>query len=441
MISFLKTLWRDRRGNVLVMAGAALPLLIGSVGLATDTIQWALWNRQLQRAADSAAFAGAYARFQDESSGDAVDRDLTNNNHLWVPLLGGYPQVSEPADTATFVRAVEVTLAVQQSLAFSSMFLSTVPTITVTARAAAIDSGNFCVVALEDTNVSGIIIQGSSVVNMGCGMISNSPSASVSVGVNGNAHNVTAEPVAGAGGVPQINGVTNEQSYHLAQPDPYEGKYDTDIPPSVTCGNMASHVVSPAPTAGVTTLEPGCYSGNNQQFKFNGGTYHLKPGVYFLDSIDFVATGGTITGTGVTIVLTGATPGQISMNGNAVVQLTAPTAAIPATALTPAVPATCGVFGGVNSCNYEKLLLIQSPNAANSTSANTINGGATSNFDGTIYFPKQEVKFSGSSGAQTKCAMVVARRVNFEGNTNIQNNTTGCVANSKVKGKVIKLIA
>jgi hypothetical protein len=40
-----------------------------------------------------------------------------------------------------------------------------------------------------------------------------------------------------------------------------------------------------------------------------------------------------------------------------------------------------------------------------------------------------------------QCAMVVARRVNFEGNTNIQNNTTGCVANSKVKGKVIKLIA
>ena len=441
MISLLKRLWSDRRGNVLVMAGAALPLLIGSVGLATDTIQWALWNRQLQRAADSAAFAGAYARFQDESSGDAVDRDLTNNNHLWVPLLGGYPQVSEPADTATFVRAVEVSLAVQQSLAFSSMFLSTVPTITVTARAAAIDSGDFCVVALEETNTSGIIIQGSSTINMGCGMISNSPSASVSVGVNGNAHNVTAEPVAGAGGVPQINGVTNEQSYHLAQPDPYEGKYNTDIPPSVPCGNMASHVVSPAPTAGVTTLNPGCYSGNNQQFKFNGGSYHLKPGVYFLDSIDFIATGGTITGTGVTIILTGATPGQISMNGNASIQLQAPTETIPATATSAAIPGTCGVFGGVNSCNYAKLLLMQSASAANSTNANTINGNSTSSFDGTIYFPKQEVKFSGSSGAQTKCAMVVARRVNFEGNANIQNNTTGCVANSKVKGKVIKLIA
>ena len=42
-----------------------------------------------------------------------MTRDLTNNNHLWVPLKSGFPQVSEPADTATFVRAVEVSLAVQ----------------------------------------------------------------------------------------------------------------------------------------------------------------------------------------------------------------------------------------------------------------------------------------------------------------------------------------
>src|SRR5687768_3527836 len=115
MIPYFKRLWRDRRGNALILAGAAMPLLIGSVGLATDTIQWALWKRQLQRAADSAAFAGAYARFQDKSSSDAVTRDLTNNNHLWVPLMSGYPQVSEPADTTTFVRAVQVSLQVQQS--------------------------------------------------------------------------------------------------------------------------------------------------------------------------------------------------------------------------------------------------------------------------------------------------------------------------------------
>ena len=42
MIKFFRKLWRDRRGNALVIAAAALPLVIGSAGLASDTIQWVL---------------------------------------------------------------------------------------------------------------------------------------------------------------------------------------------------------------------------------------------------------------------------------------------------------------------------------------------------------------------------------------------------------------
>ena len=62
MIKFFRKLLADRRGNALVIAGAALPLIVGAAGLANDTIQWTLWKRQLQRAADSAALAGVYDR-------------------------------------------------------------------------------------------------------------------------------------------------------------------------------------------------------------------------------------------------------------------------------------------------------------------------------------------------------------------------------------------
>jgi Flp pilus assembly protein TadG len=55
MLKFLSKLWKDKRGNALVVATAFLPVLMGSAGLASDTIQWALWKRELQRAADSAA--------------------------------------------------------------------------------------------------------------------------------------------------------------------------------------------------------------------------------------------------------------------------------------------------------------------------------------------------------------------------------------------------
>lgn len=421
MISFLKRLYRDRRGNALILAGAAMPLLLGSVGLATDTVQWTLWKRQLQRAADSAAFAGAYARFQEESSGDAVDRDLTNNNHLWVPLMGGYPQVSEPADTATFVRAVEVRLQVQQALTFSSIFMSAAPIITATARAAAMDSDNYCVVALEKTNNSGIILQGSTVVNLGCGMISNSPAASISVGVNGYGHYVTADPVSGVGGVPDINGVSNEKSGQLAMLDPYADLYDTNVPAGMSCTNMNQKVVTTTSTdaaAGFTqTLSPGCYTGNNQ-FKFTGGKTKLQPGTYYLSNTEFNMTGGTLVGEGVTIILTGTDPKQVNLNGGATVQLTAPT-----------------------SGTFKNMLLMQSPNAPNINNVNNINGSSSSSFDGTFYFPNQQVTFSGTAAGMTKCAMVVARRVEFAGNANFQNDTTGCVAATKVKGKIIKLIA
>ena len=78
MIGFFKKLWRDKRGNALVIAAAALPLVLGSAGLASDTIQWALWKRQLQRAADSGGDRRRLCqRAMSATVTDAVTRDLS----------------------------------------------------------------------------------------------------------------------------------------------------------------------------------------------------------------------------------------------------------------------------------------------------------------------------------------------------------------------------
>ncbi|HET9335588.1 MAG TPA: pilus assembly protein TadG-related protein, partial [Sphingomicrobium sp.] len=71
MLKAFKKLWNSERGNALIMFGAALPLLVGAAGLAADTIQWTLWKRQLQRAADSGAIAGVYTRIKTDTQ-DAV---------------------------------------------------------------------------------------------------------------------------------------------------------------------------------------------------------------------------------------------------------------------------------------------------------------------------------------------------------------------------------
>jgi Flp pilus assembly protein TadG len=409
MIQFLGKLWRDRRGNALIIAGAALPLLVGAAGLGTDTVQWVLWKRELQRAADTAALAGAYAELQTAAVPAAVAAHLSDNNHTGIALLGGYPAITYPADVpGSYTKAVKVELRMQRTLGFSSLFLSTAPTIKAEATAALVQSGSYCVVGLNSTTAASITIGGSASVSMGCGAISDSTSTTASVATNGATYNFTADPVAGVGAMPtSIIGATDIQAHHAALPDPYASKYSTSIS-GMTCNKQ----VNP----GSTALTPGCY----KSFKFTGNTnYTLAAGTYYLDSTNFDVQGtGSITGTGVTIILTGATPGDITTNGNTTIKLSAPT-----------------------SGTYANMLFI-----GNGSSLQKINGNNGSFYDGAMYFPNGTAQFLGSSNGIFNCAMVVANYVDFSGNASIQNTLThpdgsACQAATQVQGKAVRLIA
>ena len=417
MLHKIKRLLKDRRGNALVIAGAALPLVVGSAGLATDTIQWVTWKRQLQRAADSAAFAGVYALSQSSSADTAVATDLVNNQHAPVTLRTGYPQIAYPTST-TYDNAVQVTLSIQKRLGFSSMFLSAAPIITVNATAAMVDDGEYCLRGLRRDAVAAIQVGGSSSASLGCKAMSNSR-GNPSVVVNGNSYRFETTGVAGAATLPpEITGTATADldPYHMPMPDPFEGKYPTSVPSGTSCTNFNQHQSNVGTGQNRTyRLSPGCYN----DFKITGSeTYALDPGVYYLNATDFEISGSaTLTGTGVTIILTGSTPGSVQTNGNANINLTAPTTG-----------------------TYAKMLFIQAAGATVENN-NTINGSSTSSYDGAFYFPKGNVNFNGSSGNMTKCAMVVAYTVIFNGNTNLQNNVTGCSANMTVKGKEIRLVA
>ena len=428
MIKTIKRLWKDRRGNILAITGAAIPLVVGSAGLATDTIQWATWKRELQRAADSGAYAGVYAKVQGASTANAaVSADLAKNNISGITVLTGYPQIAYPT-SVNWSNGVQVTLAIRKRLSFSSMFMSAAPTITATATAAMIASGKFCVVALESGTNAGITVGGSAHVDLGCGVISNSISVDESIDTNGNAYYLGADPVAASGGLDSASlaahGATNIQPYHMPQQDPYAGQYDTSIPPGVTCRDNIDATGARDATGKV---KPGCYN----DFNLPNGTTTLAPGVYYLNNASLSMNGNqTLTGDGVTIILTGTDPGSISINGNSVVDLTAPN------------DGNCGTYGGVNSCNFKKMLIIQSENADN-LNANLINGNNGTNIDGAIYLPKGTITFTGSSTAATQCAMIVGRRVDFQGNNDIQNDITAadCDSDSQVNNYVVKLVA
>lgn len=407
MIAFLKRLCRDRRGNVLIIAGMTLPIVVGGAGLAVDTMHWVMWKRQLQRAADSAAIAGAHASMQNNGGmtpAQAVANDLAKNNTTGISLLSSYPQISYPTGT-NFTNGVEVTLAVQKRMSFSSLFMSSAPVIITTARAGYVSYGEYCVVALNPTGQS-LTIGGSAHVNMGCGAISNSTDGDDAVDVDGNGHTFIADPVAAVGAIDgTINGSPNLMPYTTPLPDPYAG-LDTAAPTN-GCAPFNSHRTG-------QRLRAGCYT----TFTPNSGgpntTYQLDPGVYYLRNIDLSLAGNTrLVGTGVTIILTGTNPGVITMAGNSTIDLTAPTS---------------GPFANMSIIGM-------------STGTNIINGSNTTAIDGAVYFPNGTVDLRGSTGQSFQCAMLVAGTVVFSGSATVQNDTTDCDADTRVTHSKVRLLA
>ena len=336
MISRLKRLWSDTSGNALVIAGAAMPLVIGSAGLATDTIQWALWKRQLQRTADSAAIAAVYGVIGGEAKADAVARDMTHNSH--VATMPTIAYLTPAAPYASDANAVRLRLTYSKSLTFSSFFLSTPPTITAEATATIVPSGEYCVVSLEEEAYTGINATGSTNVNMGCGMITNSPDDQAAVATGSST--VTASPMAAVGQIPAGNWGTGTvlQPFTLKQADPYASKNMPSFSGCVPFANYAAAVSGNANSAvNLSTIhtDPNAVhcieEGGNNVLEVKG-QYTLGKGTYVLNatSLKMTENAARLSCNGCTIVLTNSNTsstapiGGVDLSGGTL-NMTAPT--------------------------------------------------------------------------------------------------------------------
>ena len=425
MIGFIRKLLKDRRGNALVIAGACLPLIVGAAGLATDTIQWTLAKRQLQRAADSAAIAGVYDR---SASGGAtttaaatVSHDLTINSHTKFTMVSGYPQVTFPADSGSMTNQVAVQLRVQQPLPFSSLFMSAAPVIIANSTAASVPAGgDACVEALETSAVAGLIFSGNAAIDMpDCDMFSNSPASNTS-SAKGSA-TVKANSIGGVGGIQQSNNfqVNSYRPYSPALPDPF-----SDVAPDPSLMNCATKTVVQGgknvtvpvgldETTDLSMLSSGvnCFSSlsvsSNTSLTLPAGTYYINGGDAFIQ--------GNLSCTGCTIVLTNKDPasstiGQFKVNASSEINLSAPT----------------------DSSNpYEGIAIYQDRRASDSPPGNKINGNSNSVITGALYFPNQALDYNGTGNTSAVCTMFVARRITFSGNSGTSNkfrSLTDCAA-------------
>ncbi|GAA4716211.1 hypothetical protein H9L13_06050 [Sphingomonas lutea] len=423
-MTFWKRLIKDKRGNALVLAGAALPLVIGSAGLASDTIQWALWKRQLQRAADSAALAGTYARVQNnagQTAAQAVANDLTRNNHVGFALLN--PQEVTFPTSGSWTNGVRVELEIQKRLSFSSLFLPNPPIIRAAGTAATIATGVYCVVSLIDSGVTGITSTGNSTLNLGCGMITNSNSLSAAIATGSS--QVHATPVAAVGNVPPSSHWNGAEllPYTVKQEDPYATKEPPK--PFGPCQGSASRLRNNPGNTIDRTADPAgsvqCVSEIDIK-----GTLNLGSATYVIDGGNFSAGGqAKISCTGCTIILSNSSGGStanigtVDINAGAEIKMTAPT-----------------------SGTYKEILFFQDRRAPQSTTiTNKINGNSNSVMSGAFYFPNQALDINGTANLNFTCAKFVSYIVSFSGNGSINNTCTGGYGGGAIMGKHVRLVA
>ena len=413
MANLCHRLVRDRRGAMAMITALSMPVLIGGVGLAADTIQWTYMKRAMQRQADSAALAGAFAMSQQNVISTTVTADLARNNNV---LLTVTPVIQSPPTAGAYsgdARAVRVALATDVRLPFVGFVMGGPIRIPAEATAKVISQGQYCVLALETLNTTGVTINGNTTLDFGCGIMSNSPSAS-SVTAGGSSV-INATPIAAVGGVPTSNNYaagTQLIPYSVPQFDPLAALPTPDIRNSSNNGNVNPNQVR--------DLVPGNYSGMDIK-----GTANFAPGIYYIDGGQFsLGSQAIINGTGVTIILTSkntadspSTIATADINGTAQVNLTAPTS---------------GTYAGV---------LFYQDRRALDNATNKFNGTSNSKYQGAIYFPKQQLRFNGTAGMDIKCMQLIGRRVDFIGDSSITNVCPANSGASSFSGTRVKLVA
>ncbi|WP_308516250.1 pilus assembly protein TadG-related protein [Sphingomonas flavescens] len=410
MIAFIRKILKDRRGNALAIACAAMPLIVGASGLAVDTIQWTLWKRQLQRAADSAAIAGVYDR--EAASGSTstimttVNHDLTLNKHTWMALKTGYPTLEYPANSGVMMNQVKVTLAIQQPLPFSSFFMTTAPTIFAVSTAASIPAGGDpCMGAFETSaKKTGLNFTGNAGIEApDCTGWANS--ASTNSAAAGGSSNVTLETVVAVGGIQESNNwhVKAYRPYSPPFKDPYA---DVNPDPSdmrCTTADLTQDTNLAAAASANTNCWASLRVNSGTTLNLDGYVNPNNPNKTFYINAGDAFVQGNITCTACTIVLTNKDPlsttiGQFKVNAGSNTNLTAPTAG-----------------------TYKGIAIYQDRRAQDSNQTNKINGNSGSIIQGALYFPSQQLDYNGTGTTSAICTMFLSRRLNFSGNSTTTN--------------------
>jgi Flp pilus assembly protein TadG len=391
-------------GATAVVAGLVFTGLVGFVGLGTETGMWYYTHRTMQAAADSSALSASAALEAGSTNGFSTEGKATAAQYGFADGTAGVTvTVNHPPASGNFAgnaKAVEVIVQQPQTALITASFLpGGGPTIAARAVALQGNPGTGCVLALDTGASAATFGNGTTNVNLvKCGLYVNSNSSSALTLVGGA--QITADSASivgnlsdsGNAAITTVHGITVG-----AQPatDPYQ---NVQIPPTSGC----DHSGFSAPKNG-PALMPGVYC-NGLSINANANV-QLSPGTYIIDRGSLSVSGNaTVTGTGVTFVLTdsaGTTPATVAIHGGATLDIQAP---------------TTGAMAGI--------AFIQDRNGTSGTN-NDFSGGTSQSITGVIYFPKETISFAGGTQTGSGCLQLVADEVDFKGNANLEINCSG----------------
>ena len=412
----------NTRGNITMLTGLASIPVIAAAGMAIDYARISRVHDQIQMVADGATLASASARYiNGNTTQKSAARIQIATNFLKKGLADvtdtefvGNPQVTLNGASVS----VKVTARVKGSLinvldvgkqsALLGMggggdqeghYSGRSYTMVVKSKARWTAGVNYiCLLALNPTVDQSLMVKGTADITAKSCSIQVNSSSSSGLYQNGAA-TITAASICVHGGnyygssfspMPFINcDVFN---------DPLATKFASDYAATYTNGSPTMRYSSNAQMsfpAGPSTIYPGVYKGGikvgqNVALTLSPGTYFIKDGAFE------VHPGGSVTGTGVTIVLMGNSGAYLDVQGGADLNVKAP---------------ATGPFAGLAIAQHPLTI----PTVAK---GNSIIGGGSVNMTGIIYFPKQTLLVTGAGDISIAAPLfsIVADIINIQGN-------------------------
>jgi len=396
IIMGLRRFIRSRSGNIAIISALAMPAMVGFCGLAAEQAFWFYRNRDLQGAADIAAYGGVVVLRSGGSTSAvtaAATADAVSNG--WRQA-GGTIVVQTPPTSGAYQNnlSVAVTLSEQEQRYFSRIYFGNTPmAVSAHATGTYASAGPACFLGLDKTLAGTVDFWGNATADFtACNVISNSLSGT-GFKVGGSA-SVTVPCVQSAGGssvttglhLTQCTSVTNNAT---PTPDPYSGL------PAPTWSGGCSNAPNGATDLG-TDGQVTCFNGASMTNIHSSVVFH---GTIVVNGGSLTTNAsGNISGAGVTIFLTnGAT---MHFNGGSHLDLTAPTTG-----------------------TYKGIAIFGDRNGVFAT--NILNGDNSSSVTGAVYFPSQEVDFLGNFSGHNGCFQLVADVIYYTGNGIFDTNCAG----------------